>query len=42
MFSKLKNSGVDFSQDQDLKRINYNENDEIQDFIILSEKDILQ
>lgn len=38
MLSKLKNSGVDFSE-KDLKNVNYNEKNEIQDYIILPEKD---
>ena len=38
MFSKLKKSGVGFSK-EDLRKINYNENKEIQDYIILPEKD---
>ena len=38
MFSKLKKSGVGFTKD-DLRKINDNENKEIQDYIILPEKD---
>ena len=38
MFSKLKNSGVDFSKDQEIKKIHVG-NYEIQDYIILPEKD---
>ena len=40
MFSKLKKSGVDFTNDLDLKKLHFNDNNEIQDFIILPEKDI--
>jgi hypothetical protein len=39
MFSKLKNSGVDFSKDPELKKLTCNSNNQIQDFIILPEKD---
>ena len=39
MFSKLKKSGVDFSNDQELKNLKFDDNNQIQDFIILPEKD---
>jgi hypothetical protein len=39
MFSKLKKCGVDFSKDQELKKLNFSDNNQIQDFIILPEKD---
>ena len=39
MFSKLKKCGVDFSRDQELKKLNFSDNNQIQDFIILPEKD---
>lgn len=39
MFSKLKNSGVNFQKDRELKQLKVYENDKIQDFIILPEKD---
>jgi hypothetical protein len=39
MLSKLKNSGVDFSMDPDLKNLKCNDDNQIQDFIILPEKD---
>ena len=39
MFSKLKRSGVDFSKDNELKKLNFNTTNKIQDFIILPEKD---
>lgn len=35
MFSKLKNSGFDFSMESKLKNLKFNDNNEIQDFIIL-------
>ena len=39
MFSKLKKSGVDFSKDSDLNKLKFDDNNQIQDFIILPEKD---
>jgi len=39
MFSKLKNSGVDFKNDRELKKLRINNDDQITDFIVLPEKD---
>ena len=39
MFSKLKNSGVSFSKDLELQKLKFDDNNQIQDFIILPEKD---
>ena len=39
MFSKLKNSGVNFKNDPELKKLSVNNDDTIEDFIILPEKD---
>ncbi len=39
MFSKLKNAGVDFSKDKELESLQFDDNSQIQDFILLPEKD---
>ena len=39
MFSKLKNAGVDFSKDKELNSLQFDDNSQIQDFILLPEKD---
>lgn len=39
MFSKLKKSSIDFSKDKELKKVKYKNNNEIQDFLLIPEKD---